>query len=127
MARFKVMTPEGVSFGPPGVGYDSEMEALGPIGAEIVEIPPGSEEDFIRAARDADALYVKARRITKPMPWSPSWARAAGVRRVPSTSKPQPSSETMAWTISRRRWSTTLAVRAPECFAEFVSASWMMR
>jgi len=65
VARFKVVTPEGVSFGPPGVGYESEMEALGPIGAEIVEIPPGSEEDFIRAARDADALYVKARRITK--------------------------------------------------------------
>ena len=38
---------------------------------------------------------------------------------MPSTSKPQPSSDTMAWTISRRRWSTTLAVRAPECFAEF--------
>ena len=32
-----------------------------------MEIPPGSEEDFIRAARDADALYVKARRITKRM------------------------------------------------------------
>jgi D-3-phosphoglycerate dehydrogenase len=43
------------------------MEALGPIGAEIVEIPPGSEEDFIQAARDADALYVKARRITRRM------------------------------------------------------------
>ena len=43
------------------------MEALDPIGAEIVEIPPGSEEEFIRAARDADALYVKARRITKRM------------------------------------------------------------
>ena len=67
MARFKVVTPEGVSFGPPDVGYESEMEALGPIGAEIVEIPPGSEEDFIRAARDADALYAKARRITKRM------------------------------------------------------------
>ena len=67
MARFKVVTPEGVSFGPPGVGYEGEMEALGPIGAEIVEIPPGSEEDFIRAARDADALYAKARRITKRM------------------------------------------------------------
>ncbi len=67
MARFKVVTPQGVSFGPPDVGYESEMEALGPIGAEIVEIPPGSEEDFIRAAHDADALYAKARRITKRM------------------------------------------------------------
>jgi D-3-phosphoglycerate dehydrogenase len=67
VARFKVVTPEGVSFGPPDVGYEAEMEALGPIGAEIVEIQPGSEEDFIRAARDADALYAKARRITKRM------------------------------------------------------------
>ena len=67
MARFKVVTPAGVSFGPPDVGYQGEMEALGPIGAEIVEIPPGSEEEFIRTARDADALYAKARRITKRM------------------------------------------------------------
>ncbi len=67
MARFKVMTPEGVSFGVPGVGYEAEMEALGPIGAEIVEILPGSEEAFIRAARDADAVYAKARRISKHM------------------------------------------------------------
>ncbi len=67
MTRFKVVTPEGVSFGPPDVGYECEMEALSPIGAEIVEIPPGSEEDFIRGARDADALYAKARRITNRM------------------------------------------------------------
>jgi D-3-phosphoglycerate dehydrogenase len=67
VARFKVVTPEGVSFGVPGVGYEAEMEALDPIGAEIVEISPGSEEDFIRAARDADALYAKARRITTRM------------------------------------------------------------
>jgi D-3-phosphoglycerate dehydrogenase len=67
VARFKVVTPEGVSFGVAGVGYEAEMEALDPIGAEIVEIPNGSEEDFVRAARDADALYAKARRITKRM------------------------------------------------------------
>ena len=45
MTRFKVVTPEGVSFGPLDVGYEGEMEALAPIGAEIVEIPPGTEED----------------------------------------------------------------------------------
>ena len=67
MGRFKVVTPAGVSFGPPDVGYDGEMETLAPIGAEIVEIPAGSEEDFIQAARDADALYAKARRITGRM------------------------------------------------------------
>ena len=67
MARFKVVTPEGVSFGPPGVGYEGEMEALGPIGAEIVEIPAGTEDEFVKAARNADALYAKVRRITKRM------------------------------------------------------------
>jgi D-3-phosphoglycerate dehydrogenase len=67
VARFKVVTPIGVSFGVPGVGYEGEMEALGPIGAEIVEIPTGSDEEFVRAARDADALYAKARRIGKPI------------------------------------------------------------
>jgi D-3-phosphoglycerate dehydrogenase len=67
VARFRVVTPEGVLFGAPDVAYKAEMEALGPIGAEIVDIPAGSEEDFIRAARDADALYAKVRRITKPM------------------------------------------------------------
>src|SRR5579875_765771 len=43
------------------------MEALHPIDAEIYEIPPGSEEEFVAAARDADALYAKGRRITKRM------------------------------------------------------------
>jgi D-3-phosphoglycerate dehydrogenase len=51
----------------PGGGYDLEMEALGPLGAEIVEVPPGTEEEFVKAARDADALYAKGRRITKGM------------------------------------------------------------
>src|SRR5262245_48182377 len=41
------------------------MEALGPIGAEIVEVAAKSDEDFVAAARDADALYAKGRRITK--------------------------------------------------------------
>jgi D-3-phosphoglycerate dehydrogenase len=67
VARFKVVTPAGISFGVPGVGYEAEMEALAPLGAEIVEIPAGSEEAFVEAARDADALYAKARRITKRM------------------------------------------------------------
>jgi D-3-phosphoglycerate dehydrogenase len=67
VAKFKVVTPAGVSFGPPGVGYDEEMEALEPIGAEIVEIPAGTDDEFVRAARGADALYVKARSIGKPI------------------------------------------------------------
>src|SRR5258706_14704815 len=41
------------------------MEALSPIDAEIVEIAAKSDEDFVKEARDADALYAKGRRITK--------------------------------------------------------------
>ncbi len=67
MAKFTVVTPSGVSYGAPGAAYDYELEALGPIGAEIVEIPAGSEDDFVKAARGADALYAKGRAITKRM------------------------------------------------------------
>lgn len=65
MAKFKVVTPAGVSFTVADGGYELEMEALGPLGAEIVEIPAGTEDEFVKAARDADALYAKGRRITK--------------------------------------------------------------
>ncbi len=67
MAKFKVATPAGTSYGAPGANYDFEMEALAAIGAEIVEIPSGTEEEFAKAARDADAVYAKGRRITKAM------------------------------------------------------------
>ncbi len=62
MAKFKIVTPSGPVA---GVGYEFEMEALRPIGAEIVEIEAASEDAFIGAARDADALYAKGRPITK--------------------------------------------------------------
>ena len=62
MAKFKIVTPNGPVA---GVGYDFEMEALKPLGAEIVEIAAGSEDAFVSAARDADALYAKGRPITK--------------------------------------------------------------
>jgi D-3-phosphoglycerate dehydrogenase len=65
VAKFKIVTPAGPSYGVAGASYKLEMEALGPIGAEIVEIDATSEEDFAKAARDADALYAKGRRITK--------------------------------------------------------------
>ena len=65
MAKFKIVTPGGPSYGAASGSYKLEMEALGPIGAEIVEIDAKSEEDFAKAARDADALYAKGRRITK--------------------------------------------------------------
>jgi D-3-phosphoglycerate dehydrogenase / 2-oxoglutarate reductase len=65
MAQFKIVTPVGASFSVPGVGYKLEMEGLSPIAAEIVEIPAGTDDEFVNAARDADALYAKGRLITK--------------------------------------------------------------
>ncbi len=67
MAKFRIATPAGASFTVAGGGYGYEMEALTPIDAEIYEIPAGSEDDFVAAARDADALYAKGRRITRKM------------------------------------------------------------
>ena len=67
MAKFTVVTPAGAGFGASGAAYDYEMEALGPIGAQIVEIPAGTEDAFVAAARAADALYAKGRPITKRM------------------------------------------------------------
>ncbi|MGH7324109.1 MAG: C-terminal binding protein [Candidatus Rokuibacteriota bacterium] len=67
MAKYKIVTPAGASFSVPGVGYKLEMEALAPLDAEIVEIAAGTEDEFVSAARDADALYAKGRRITRPI------------------------------------------------------------
>ncbi len=67
MAKVKIVTPGGTSYGPAVTGYEFEMEALGSLGAEMVEIPPGTEDEFVKAARDADALYAKGRSITKRM------------------------------------------------------------
>ena len=54
MAKFKVVTPAGVSYGAPAASYELEMEALGPLGAEIVEVAGKTEDDFTKGARDAD-------------------------------------------------------------------------
>ncbi len=67
MAKYRIATPAGASFTVAGGGYGYEMEALTPIDAEIFEIPAGSEDEFVAAAKDADALYAKGRRITKKM------------------------------------------------------------
>jgi len=65
VAKFTVVTPAGVTYNAPGSGYELELEALTPIGAEIVEITAKGEDEFIAAAKDADALYAKNRPITK--------------------------------------------------------------
>jgi D-3-phosphoglycerate dehydrogenase / 2-oxoglutarate reductase len=64
VAKFKVVTPSGASFTVAGGGYAYEMEALAPIGADIVEAP-ANEAAFIAAARQADAIYAKGIPITK--------------------------------------------------------------
>lgn len=65
MARFKVVTPKAAGNAAAGPDYGYEMEALAPIGAEIIEAPGESAQEFIAAARDADALYAKGIRISR--------------------------------------------------------------
>ena len=67
MATFKVVTQQvsGMTYAVDEGGYTLEMEALATIGAEIVEVAAKTEAEFIAAARDADAIIVKGRRITK--------------------------------------------------------------
>ncbi len=67
MANFKVITqrPTGPTFDLAGGSYELEMETLSTIGAEIVETTAETEEEFIEAARDADALIARGRRITR--------------------------------------------------------------
>ncbi len=67
MPKFKVVTqkPAGVTFDLAGGSYDLEMESLKPIGAEIVEIPAKTDAEFIKAARDADAVIARGRRMSR--------------------------------------------------------------
>jgi D-3-phosphoglycerate dehydrogenase len=59
VARFKIVTT-----GPGNTDHSLEMETLGPIGAEIVEVG-GSDDELMKAVADADAIYAKGRpRIT---------------------------------------------------------------
>ena len=43
LAKFRIATPRGASFTTAG-DYGYELEALTPIGAEIFEVPAGSED-----------------------------------------------------------------------------------
>jgi D-3-phosphoglycerate dehydrogenase len=66
MAKFKIITPSADNFTVPGASYELEMEALQGLDAEIVEVSAASEDAFVTAARDADALYAKGMPITNP-------------------------------------------------------------
>ena len=65
--KFKVVVqrPEGTKslFG--SNTYEMERDALDPIGAEIIEIDAATEEEFLDAAREADAVIGHNRRITQ--------------------------------------------------------------
>ena len=45
--------------------YEYEMESLSPIGAEIVVVTGDTEEEFIEAARNADAIMASGRPLTE--------------------------------------------------------------
>lgn len=69
MAKFKVVVQAGAptggaldNLGRPAL--DLERSELDAVDAELVEVEAGSEEEFIEAARDADAIYARGRRIT---------------------------------------------------------------
>jgi len=47
--------------------YSLEMEALGPIGAEIIEVSSDSTQGFLDEAQDADALIAGRVQLTKDM------------------------------------------------------------
>ena len=63
MATFTILTPAAPVA---GMKYDYELEALAAIGAEIVECPP-TEEGFIAAAPNADAVYAKGMKFNAKM------------------------------------------------------------
>jgi D-3-phosphoglycerate dehydrogenase len=66
MPKFRIVTPAAASFTTTGGGYAYEMEALDGLDAEIVECP-ATQEAFIAAARDADAVYAKGMRFNAQM------------------------------------------------------------
>ncbi len=66
--KFKVVTPRGTNYSMAVAGsYGFENEALAPLEAEVMEIDAASENAFIDAAHDADAVYAKGRYFTKRM------------------------------------------------------------
>ena len=63
MAKFRVVTTKATNVSTGLGGYAHEMEALEPLGAEIIECAP-NEAAFIEAARTADAVYAKGMKFT---------------------------------------------------------------
>ena len=112
MPRFRIVTPAGASFSVAGGGYAHEMEALGGLDAEIVECP-ATQEGFIAAARDADAVYAKGMRFDAQMIQALDKCRIIALGPSGSTTSMSPppprraSPSPTAPTPSSRRWRTT--------------------
>ena len=66
MPKLRIVTPAGASFSTAGGGYEYEMEALEGLDVELVECPT-TQEGFIAAARDADAIYAKGMKFNAQM------------------------------------------------------------
>ena len=60
-----VQVPASLSQDRIDAAFAIEREALDPIGAKIVGVSATTEEEFIAAAKDADALIARGRRITR--------------------------------------------------------------
>ena len=65
MRKIRILTPAGFSFSNSGGSYSFEMEALEGLDAEIFECPT-TEEAFIAAAKDVDAVYAKGMKFHAP-------------------------------------------------------------
>ena len=67
MSEFIVVTqkPAGVTFDMAGGDFDLEMESLGSINAKIIEVDAKNEDEFIKSAKNADAIIARGRVITK--------------------------------------------------------------
>ena len=65
MARFRIVTPVRPGATPPANGFALEQEALEGLDVAIEAVPAGSAEEFLGAARDADALFVTGARVTR--------------------------------------------------------------
>ncbi|MDR3470498.1 MAG: C-terminal binding protein, partial [Devosia sp.] len=66
MAKLRILTPAGASFTVGGGGYGDESKALEELDFEFFECEP-TEEAFIKAAPEADAVYAKGMKFTKRM------------------------------------------------------------
>ena len=77
MSKYKIYTqkPSKVTFDMADGKFDLEMEALSSIDAEIIEVDAKSEDEFIEAVKDADAIIARGRKITRKINTHPDQQR----------------------------------------------------